>query len=455
MATPLLAQPAADSDLHAVPVSERNGVLEVLSMRHDPFVFAEQRRKQYGDVFAMNALGTRVVTAYGAEAASEILMNKDRAFANAPAWSYFIGPFFNRGIMLLDFDEHRHHRHIMQAAFSPAKLKGYFAEMQPVIIDRVAEFPTSDGAGGGRPGQVRLFEQFKELTLDVALEIFLGLELSKPEADRLNKAFIETVRAGVAFVRYPVPGGRWWKGLRSRKILEEFFYEHIAAKRAVATADLFSVLCHAESDDGHRFSDEDVVNHMIFVLMAAHDTSTITMTQMAYRMAQHPKWQAKARAQSMELGPELTYEDLGELTVLEAVMKESLRMCPPVPAQPRMAIKDTQVQGFFIPEGTMVVIPQIANHRDARRFTRPDVFDPDRFSPERAEDKSHRMAWMPFGGGVHKCIGLYFAQMEIKTILHNLLRDYEWFVPADYRIPMDYSALPVPKDRLPVTLVRR
>ncbi|GAC56493.1 putative cytochrome P450 [Gordonia hirsuta DSM 44140 = NBRC 16056] len=446
MATPLLAQPAAGSDLLPVPVSERNGVLEVLTMRRDPFDFSTKRRDQYGEVFAMNALGVRMVMAYGAEAAGEILMNRDRAFANAPAWSYFIGPFFNRGIMLLDFDEHRHHRHIMQQAFAPNVLKGYFAEMQPVIADRVAAFDT---------GQVKLLEVFKELTLDIALEIFLGMELSKAEADRLNKAFIETVRAGVALVRKPVPGGRWWKGLRSRKILEDFFYAHIDAKRATQTPDLFSVLCHAESDDGHRFTDEDVVNHMIFVLMAAHDTSTITMTQMAYRMAEHPKWQAKARAQSQALGPMLEYDELSELTVLDNIMKESLRMCPPVPAQPRMAIKDTQVMGYYVPEGTMVAIPQMANHRDPRYFTDPDVFDPERFLPERAEDKGHRMAWMPFGGGVHKCIGLYFAGMEIKTIMHNLLRDYEWFVPAGYRFPMDYSSLPVPKDGLPVTLVRR
>ncbi len=446
MATPVLAQPAADSTLTGVPVSQRNGVLEVLSMRRDPYEFAERRAEQYGDVFAMNALGVRIVTAYGAEAASEILMNRDRAFVNGPAWSYFIGPFFNRGIMLLDFDEHRHHRHIMQQAFAPTVLKGYFAEMQPVIADRVARWPV---------GRVKLFEEFKELTLDIALEIFLGIELEKPEADRLNKAFIETVRAGVALVRKPVPGGRWWKGLRSRKILEDFFYRHIDAKRATQTPDLFSVLCHAESDDGHRFPDEDVVNHMIFVLMAAHDTSTITMTQMAYRMAESPRWQARARAQSMELGPVLGYDDLAELTVLDAVMKESLRMCPPVPAQPRLAVKDTEVLGRFIPKGTMVAIPQMANHRDPRFYANPDVFDPERFSVERAEDKAHRMAWMPFGGGVHKCIGLYFAGMEIKTILHNLLRDYEWSVPAGYRLPMDYSALPVPRDGLPVTLVRR
>ncbi|MGI6797210.1 cytochrome P450 [Gordonia sihwensis] len=442
----VLAQPEAGSDLKAVPLSDRNGVLEILQMRRDPFGYSDRKRLQYGDVSGMNAFGVRIVTCMGAEAANEILMNKDRAFANAPAWSYFIGPFFNRGIMLLDFEEHRNHRHILQQAFTPKVLNGYMDELQPMVADRVSRFPT---------GRVKLFSELKALTLDVALEVFLGLELPQHEADRLNKAFIETVRAGVAYVRKPVPGGRWWKGVRSRKVLEDFFYEHIAAKRANATPDLFSVLCHAEGDDGETFTDEDVVNHMIFVLMAAHDTSTITMTQMAYWMAKYPEWQEKARAQSFEFGPDLDYADLSGLTVLDSIMKESLRLCPPVPAQPRMAVKDTQVQGFFIPEGTMVSVPQLINHRDPQYYTHPAMFDPERFSAERAEDKGHRMAWMPFGGGVHKCIGLYFGQMEIKTVMHHLLRGYEWSVPAGYQVPMDYSALPVPKDKLPVQMRKR
>jgi len=444
--TTVFAQAPAGSDLRDIPGNPRNGVLEILRMRHDPFTFAETRREEFGDVSAMSAFGIKMVTCAGADAAQEILMNKDKAFANGPAWSYLIGPFFNRGVMLLDFDEHRHHRHILQQAFTPKVLKGYFDEMQPVIIDRVANFPT---------GRVTMLDQFKELTLDVALEVFLGVELPKAEADKLNKAFIETVRAGVALVRKPIPPGRWWKGVRSRKILEEFFYEHIPAKRAKQTPDLFSVLCHAESDEGHTFTDEDIVNHMIFVLMAAHDTSTITMTQMAYNMAKNPAWQERAREQSLALPAVLEYDDLGEFDIVDRIMRESLRLCPPVPAQPRTAVKDTQVQGYFIPEGTLVVVPQMTNHRDEQFFPHPEVFDPDRYTAERAEDKAHRFAWTPFGGGVHKCIGLYFGQMEIKTIMHNLLRDFEWSVPSDYVIPMDWSALPVPKDHLPVTLSRR
>lgn len=444
--TTVFAKAPAGSELRDVPQSDRNGVLEIMRMRRDPFRYSDERLAQFGPTSALNAFGIKLVTASGARAAEQILMNKDKAFANGPAWSFFIGPFFNRGVMLLDFDEHRHHRHILQQAFTPKVLKGYMAEMQPMVEDRMARFPT---------GEVKLFSEFKELTLDVALEVFLGLELPKAEADKLNKAFIDTVRAGVAYVRKPVPGGRWWKGLRSRKVLEEFFYANIAAKRAARTPDLFSVLCHAESEEGHRFTDEDVVNHMIFVLMAAHDTSTITMTQMAYRMAKSPTWQDNARAQALEFDAQLTYDDLAKLDVIDVVMKESLRMCPPVPAQPRMAVKDTEVQGFYIPKGTVINVPQLTNHRDPEFFTNPDTFDPERFSKERAEDKAHRMAWMPFGGGVHKCIGLYFGQMEIKTIMHHLLRGYEWSVPADYEIPMDYSSLPVPKDKLPVTIVRR
>lgn len=441
----ILAQAPSDSGLKSVQGSNTNGAIQILKMRRDPFAFADAQQAEFGRVSFINAFGQKLVTCRGPQAADQILMNKDKAFANGPAWSFFIGPFFNRGVMLLDFEEHRHHRLILQQAFTQSVLKGYMQEMQPMITERIKQFPVGD---------VKLFSEFKSLTLDVALEVFMGLELPQAEADRINKAFIDTVRAGVALVRRPVPGGRWWKGLRSRQVLEEFFMSHIAEKRAGESPDLFSVLCHAESEEGHRFTDEDVVNHMIFVLMAAHDTSTMTMTQMTYRMAKSPEWQERARAQSLELGPELAYEDLAKLTDLDIIMKESLRMCAPVPGQPRMAIKDTEVLGHFIPKGSIVTVPSLTNHYDAEYWANPYVFDPERFDADRREDKSHRMAWSPFGGGVHKCIGLYFGQMEIRTIMHQLLRGFEWSVPEDYTMPMDFSSLPVPKDKLPVTVRR-
>ncbi len=133
-------------------------------------------------------------------------------------------------------------------------------------------------------------------------------------------------------------------------------------------------------------------------------------------------------------------------------MKESLRLNAPVPGLPRRAVQDTEICGHFIPKGTYVSAIGMVSHHDPALWTDPERFDPDRFSPERAEDRVHRFAWMPFGGGVHKCIGLYFGQMEIKTIMHNLLLRYEWSVPEDYVWKLDNSTLPIPKDHLPVRM---
>ncbi len=152
MASVLATPPPAGSNLQAIPCSGRNSILEIMSMRRDPFAFADRRRAQFGSVSGLNAFGVQMVVTGNPRAAQELLMNKDRAFANGPAWSYFIGPFFNRGVMLLDFDEHRHHRQILQQAFSTTALKGYMQEMQPMIAERIADFPV---------GSVKLFDQFK------------------------------------------------------------------------------------------------------------------------------------------------------------------------------------------------------------------------------------------------------------------------------------------------------
>src|SRR5687767_12547140 len=157
---------------------------------------------------------------------------------------------------------------------------------------------------------------------------------------------------------------------------------------------------------------------MIFALMAAHDTTTITMTTMAYYLAKNPEWQERCRAESQAIGKrELDFEDLDKLPSLDLVMKESLRLCSPVPGLPREAVKDTQVLGFHIPKGTLVNVATFTNHYLAEYWPDPERFDPERFAPERREDKIHQYAWEPFGGGVHKCIGLHFAGMQVKAIL--------------------------------------
>ena len=227
----------------------------------------------------------------------------------------------------------------------------------------------------------------------------------------------------------------------------------IPAKRAGDGRDLFSVLCHAESEDGARFSDADVVNHMIFTMMAAHDTSTITLTMMAYYLAAHPEWQERLREESRALGkPAIGFDDLDALPAMELVLKETLRMNAPVGMLAREALRDTAVDGFHIPKGTKLMLGVYPTQRMEPWWNDPDTFDPERFTAERAEDASHPYAWTPFGGSVHKCIGMHFGSMEVKAILHQLLLTRRWSVPAGYGPRMDYGTGPFPGDGLPMTL---
>ncbi|HEX4191262.1 MAG TPA: cytochrome P450 [Marmoricola sp.] len=418
------------------------GLPHLLKMRRNPIGHNDVMRAKYGEVLKLNVFGTTLYACYGMDASEQILINRDRVFANGPAWSHFIGPFFNRGLMLLDFEEHLHHKRILQAAFTNDAMRRYHAVMVPHIRAGLAQW-----ADVAHP---RMYELFKAHTLDLAIEVFVGVDLPRAEQDKINKAFIAAVRGGTSIIRSNVPGTPWAKGLAARKVLEEFFYAHLPAKRRDGGDDLFAQLCTATSDDGDVFSDEDVVNHMIFLLMAAHDTSTITMSTMAYYLARSPEWQEKARASVLATGDD--YDSVVGNELLERVMKESLRLCSPVPTMPRVATRETSVNGFRIPEGAFVTVSPFYNHYDAEYWPDPAVFDPDRFAESRREDHSHRMAFHGFGGGVHKCIGMYFAGVQVRAIFHELLRTYKWSVPEGYEWPLDLVALPFPRDRLPVTL---
>lgn len=430
-----------------LPVPGRPGLPllgQTLDLMRDPIGFLGQCRAEHGDVFYINAYGTRIVQMLGPDATQFVLQNREQAFSNGRGWDYFIGRFFTRGIMLLDFEEHRWHRQIMQAAFTRKALASYLEAMNPGI---------ARGIAGWQPGeQFTILTHVKALTLDLATEVFMGAQLG-PESDAINEAFVLTVRAGTALIRRPVPGLLWHKGLQARARLEDFFRSRLPAKRARPGTDLFSQLCQAEDEDGQRFSDEDIINHMIFLLMAAHDTTTITLCSLLYQLARHPEWQEKARAESLALGHrDLHFDDLERLPTIGLCMKEALRMISPVPGMPRRTVKPVDYKGYHLPVGTLVNIQPMFSHHMPEHWTLPERFDPERFLEPRLEHKRHPYQYAPFGGGAHMCIGLHFAEMQVKAITHHLLQNFRWSVDAGYDMPVDFRSLPVPADKLPVHL---
>ncbi|MCC3324530.1 cytochrome P450 [Gordonia bronchialis] len=444
-----LAEPPAGSGLKPVlgdpGLPLLGNTLEALA---DPLRSAMQRYERYGPVTWSGSLGMNIVTLVGPEAIECAWMNREKAFSSEQGWEPMIGPFFRRGVMLMDFEEHMHHRRILQQAFTTNRLKGYLGMMTPHIEKTLANWPVGEG--------FPMYSRTKDLTLSLATEVFVGASLNEAEAHRLETAFEAAVRGGQAIIRADVKFGTWARGLRGREALQRYFRSEIAARRAGDGDDLFSVLCHSESPEGDTFTDEDVVNHMIFVMMAAHDTSTIALSMLTYFLGRHPEWQDRLRAESLALGKDtLDYEDIDALTSLDLAFKETIRINAPVGMLFRKAVRDTDILGHYVPAGTLVAIHPWATMLREEWWPNPTHWDPERFSPERREDKVHRFAWAPFGGGAHKCIGLYFGGMEVKAIMHQMLQRFEWSVPAGYFPELEYGTGPTPADGLPIDFRRR
>jgi cytochrome P450 len=406
--------------------------------------------RTHGPVFYAHSPVLPSVVALGPDAAQEIYTNRDKDYSQE-GWKPAIGPFFKRGLMLLDFDEHMFHRRIMQEAFTRGRLAGYVTKVDRVASEVVANQWTRDDS------RFLLYPAMKELTLDIASVVFMGHEpgSDKKLVTEVNRAFTTTTRAGNALIRVSVPPLTWWRGLRARRLLEDYFIERVAEARRKSDADdLLSVLCQSADEDGNRFSDKDIVNHMIFLMMAAHDTSTSAATTMVYQLAANPAWQDRCRDESDRLGDgPLDIDALAKLESLDLVMNEAIRMVTPVQWAMRQTVRDTSLLGHYLPKGTNVVAYPGMTHRLPEIWTEPEVFDPARFTEPRNEHKRHRYGYTPFGGGAHKCIGMTFGQLEVKTILHRLLRSYRFELPyAGYRPRWDYGGMPVPMDGMRIAL---
>jgi len=415
---------------------------------NNPLEHGQYLRERFGDVVMQRAGRMTVVHLFGADANQLCLRNPNQIFSNKKAWDLIIGRIFPNGLMLRDGADHRYHRRLMQAGFKSKAMQGYFQQMTPQVIQAL------DGWCDQKSVSMKAYPAFKKMTLDLAATIFLGMDLGKG-ADKVSKAFEATVAASMPRIPVALPGTVLYRGIRAREFMCQFFLEQIDSKRSSTDEDLFALLCRAEDEEGNRYTDQEVVDHMIFLMMAAHDTTTSTLTSMMYLLAKHPDWQDRLRAEAVALGSgPVTQDNLSKMTEMDWVIKETLRLYPPLSTLPKFSNESFEHGGYLIPADAMVITYPIHTHYMDEYWDNPSSFDPERFSPERSEQKRHAYSWVPFSGGAHMCIGLHFADMQIKLVMDQLLKRYQFSVPAGYEMPVQQSPISKPKDQLPVRLDR-
>jgi cytochrome P450 len=423
-------------------------MLRTIKFLKDPLGHSQALLADYGRVFRRQDFGGWGVALIGPEANELVLFNKDKIFSSALGWNPVLENLFPHGLMLMDFDEHRGNRKALSVAFKTEPMKHYLGELNTGIARGIAGW-------SGAP-EFKFYPAIKALTLDLAAASFLGVPWG-PDAEKINTAFVDMVRASVAIVRKPLPLTQMRRGVKGREFMSAFFGREIPKRRGILGDDIFSQICNTTDDDGVQLTDKAIIDHMNFLMMAAHDTTTSSISSVMHFLGTHPEWQDRIRAEikavKAKTGGELTYEALGELDTIELVLKESLRLIPPVPSMPRRALKDFVFMNHHIPAGAHIGINPMITHRMADIWPDPERFDPLRFTAANSVGR-HKYAWVPFGGGSHMCLGLHFAYMQVKSFFFHLLAENQIVLSDSYRGEFNMFPIPKPKDGLPLRIVR-
>ena len=414
----------------------------------DAHGFLQTRKALFGDIYRYKYFGDEIVMLLDKQANKFFLVDQANYLSNYEGWGNTLEELFPNAIMLMDGEQHQTHRNILATAFKKEPMEGYLTLMQPIIQGFFSNLKISSGKA------TRFFPMYKELTLELAGKVFFGLDLSK-DLSLINQSIIQVVKAAMA-VPLNLPFTKYGKGIRARKRLVEYFSSIIEEKRANPQKDLFSMLCQAESETGDKLSNQEIIDHLIFILMAGHDTTASTLNSLTYHIAKYPEWQDKIRneieAFKAENGDQFNLKDMRKLEILGLAIKETLRLYPPLILLPRVSTKEIEFAGYSFPSGTRFVLALQHNHYNDQIWETPEHFDPMRFSTERKEHQRCPHAYAPFGAGKHHCLGFAFAELQIKLVIMELLQKFELSVPENYKMIMNQVPLQEPKDGLPIYL---
>ena len=270
-----------DADVAHIPGDAGPPVIgNLFKMLADPHGFHWRMFREYGPVYKNKTIGYWHIMLIGAEANELLLFDRDKIFSSEQGWGPTLHQLFPRGLMLLDFDHHRADRRALSIAFKPEPMRHYADALDRGIAEEVARWS----------GDMLFYPAIKKLTLDLAADSFLGLPWG-PEADRINQAFIDMVQASVTPVRKPLPFTQMRKGVKGREFLVDYFTKETLRRRGGEGLgqDMFSQFATATREDGEMLPVDEVVDHMNFLMMAAHDTITSSATSSGLAARQAPR----------------------------------------------------------------------------------------------------------------------------------------------------------------------
>ncbi len=314
-------------------------------------------------------------------------------------------------------------RRLMQPAFHRQRIASFADLMTRNTLEMLSRWET------GRP--IDVSQEITDLTMAIVSQALFGAQFEDP-SHRVSRAIeitLEDINFRFEVPFYPPRGVPTPRNLRVRKamrLLDEVIYEIIEQRRRGETGadDLLGMLMSARDEEtGEAMSDVQLRDEVLTIFVAGHETTAVALTWAFHLLSQHPDAETRlwAEIETALNGRPPGLEDLPNLPYARMVIDEALRLYPPAWITNRTCLEEDEICGYRIPAGAYVAISPYVTHRLPEFWDHPDRFDPDRFSSERSEGR-HRYAYLPFGGGPHKCIGYSFALMEAQLILATVLQ---------------------------------
>ena len=404
--------------------------------------------EKYGPIFRSTYFGQEVLYMVGPEANRFVLVNQRRKFSNYIGWGtiFSVVDMFGRGLLSMDGDEHDRDRKTMNPAFTISYMDRYLPLMQRLVREHVAKWAET--------GTIDIYNEARMLTFDIAAQGLTGLKAGE-EVDLFRDIFV-----GILMVpAFSTSEEDFQQRLNTfHEQLRILLRPRIEERRRNPTDDIFGLLVQARDSQGNYMSEEQIIAHINILLVAGHETSTSLIAWLMYLLTQHPAYtQRILDEQRAILGDKLeaNLEEIKRMKVLENALSEAERMYPPVANGPRGVIEDFEFHGYHVPVGTMVFYSIVASHMLPSLFAEPTKFDPDRFASPREEHKKNPYALVGFGGGPRICIGINFAQVEIKALISHILRNYQIELVEGQNIQQEYGVTGSPINGILLRLAAR
>lgn len=424
--------------------------------RGDWLGFFVRCAREHGDVVLLRFLNVPICLLTHPDDIENVLVKNASNFVKSRNYRA-LKPILGNGLLTSEGAFWQRERKLVQPSFRHESIAAY-ADVMADSAQRLLS--------GWRDGQTRdVHQEMMAVTLQVVAKSLFGADVSR-EASKVSQAFRDVTNHLFALPNitfflpefFPLPSTLRLR--RAMRELDRIIYSIIRNRRATNShsPDLLQVLLNAQAEDGSQMTDGQLRDEMMTLFIAGHETTAVALSWTWYLLAGHPEVEAKLidELSGVLNGRDAGISDLSALLYTEMVVKEAMRLYPPVWVIGRQALNDFEVHGYRLPAGTNILLVQWITHHDARFYSEAERFDPDRWKDDPIRS-GHlpRFAYFPFGGGSRVCVGAGFAMMEATLLLATIAQRFRLTLASDHSVEMLPLLTLRPKHGIKMTLRER